>query len=93
MKACIITTEYRGVFFGYVPDDQELADIMTLHTARNVIYWPSKQGGFMGLARGPEDGARIGAMVETITLTKVTSMMPVSKEAAEKWDRYPVWRG
>ena len=40
-----VTTEYRGVFFGYADDTS--GDVITLTNARNCIYWPSANGGFV----------------------------------------------
>lgn len=91
-KPVLVTTEYRGVFFGYAEGDTA-GETITLTNARNCIYWPSTQGGFMGLAsEGPAKGSRIGARAN-ITLRKITSVAPVSVEAAEKWEAANVYRG
>jgi hypothetical protein len=88
----LVTTEFRGVFFGYVEGVVD-GDTITLTNARNCIYWPSTQGGFMGLAsEGPAKGARIGARSD-IQLRKVTAVMPVSAAAVEKWEAASVYRG
>ena len=90
-KPVLVTTEYRGVFFGYADDTS--GDVIELKRARNCIYWPSEQGGFMGLASdGPAKGARIGATAD-ITLRKITAVAPVSAEAADKWETADVYRG
>ena len=61
-RPVLVTTEYRGVFFGYAEDTS--GDTVILTNARNCIYWPSANGGFMGLAsEGPATDARIGARV------------------------------
>lgn len=91
-RPVLVTTEYRGVFFGYAEDTN--GDTITLRRARNCIYWPSAQGGFMGLAsEGPAKGSRIGATVDTIELRKVTSVTEVTADAAEKWQAANVFRG
>jgi hypothetical protein len=38
-RPVIVTTEYRGVFFGYATDTS--GDTIALERARNVIYWPA----------------------------------------------------
>jgi hypothetical protein len=89
----LVTTEYRGVFFGYADPAELSADTITLTGARNCIYWPSEQGGFMGLAsEGPAKGARIGARSD-ITLRKITATAPVSEAAVDKWEAANVYRG
>lgn len=85
-KAVLVTTEFRGVFFGHIKDDKELPDKITLTNVRNCIYWSSDVGGFLGLAAsGPSSSCKIGAQVPELTLYKVTSVTPVTDEAAKKW--------
>lgn len=91
-RPVLVTTEFRGVFFGYAEDTS--GENITLSRARNCIYWPSSQGGFAGLAaEGPAKGARIGARVEKIDLRKVTSVTEVAPAAVEKWEAADVYRG
>jgi hypothetical protein len=92
MRPVLVTTEYRGVFFGYA--EETSGDNITLTNARNCIYWSSAQGGFMGLAvEGPAKGSRIGAKVEKIDLRKVTSVTEVSEAARVKWEEVETYRG
>lgn len=87
-KAALITTEFRGVFFGYVKDDKKLPAQITLEKAKNCIYWSADCNGFLGLAaNGPTSGCKIGVEVPELTLFKITSVAPVSEEAAKKWER------
>lgn len=91
-RPVLVTTEYRGVFFGYAEDTS--GDVITLKNARNCIYWPSSQGGFAGLAsEGPANGSRIGARVDQIELRKITAVAEVTPAAAEKWEAENVYRG
>lgn len=86
-KPVLVTTEFRGVFFGHVKDERKLPDEITLTDVRNCIYWSSDVGGFLGLAsNGPTSGCKIGAKVPELRLFKVTSVTPVSDEAAKKWN-------
>jgi hypothetical protein len=92
LRPVLVTTEFRGVFFGYADDTS--GDNITLTNARNCIYWSSANGGFGGLAsEGPAKGSRIGARVEKIDLRKVTSVSEVSADAAAKWEEANVYRG
>lgn len=85
-KAVLVTTEFRGVFFGYVKDDSKLPGEITIEQVRNCIYWSSDMGGFLGLAsKGPDSSCKIGSEVSELRLFKVTSVTPVSDEAAKKW--------
>ena len=87
-KACLITTEFRGVFFGYLEEDKDLPNRVTISKAKNCIYWSADCNGFLGLAaNGPTSGCKIGVEVPELTLWKVTSITPVSDEAVKKWER------
>jgi hypothetical protein len=91
-RAVLVTTDFRGVFFGYAADTS--GDAITLSNARNCIYWPSANGGFGGLAsEGPAKGARIGARVEKLELRKITSVAEVSEAAVKAWEAANVYRG
>lgn len=88
-KAVLVTTEFRGVFFGYVKDEKKLPSEITITDARNCIYWSADCGGFLGLAaEGPNKNCKIGARVDELTLYKVTSVTPVSDGAAKKWENF-----
>lgn len=85
-KMVLVTTEFRGVFAGYVKEDEKLPEQITLTNVRNCIYWSPDVGGFLGLASaGPSASCKIGAEVPELTLWKVTSVTPVSAEAEKKW--------
>lgn len=85
-KTVLVTTEFRGVFFGFIKNDKKLPSEITLTKAKNCIYWSSDVGGFLGLAsKGPSISCKIGKEVKEITLYKITSVTPVDEEATEKW--------
>lgn len=86
-KAVLVTTEFRGVFFGYLKDDKNSPAEITITGARNCIYWAASCGGFLGLAaNGPNKDCRIGVRVPEITLYKVTSITPVEDSAVKAWE-------
>lgn len=86
-KPVLVTTEFRGVFFGYVKEDKNLPAEITLEKVRNCIYWASSIGGFLGLAsKGPDAQCKIGSEVPELRLFRITSVSPVSDEAAKKWN-------
>lgn len=88
-RAVVVTTEHRGVFFGYAADTG--GDTIRLRAARNCIYWPAENKGFMGLAAtGPKSGARVGPAAD-IELRKITSVIECSPEAVKAWELAP-WR-
>lgn len=84
--AVVVTTQYRGVFFGYVPEDQVDADVLPLRGARNCLYWTREVQGFMGLAAtGPSASCRIGPRAD-IALRDITAVLRCTPEAVERWE-------
>ena len=87
-QAVLVTTEFRGVFFGYIKNDKKLPSEVTLSGVKNCISWAASVGGFLGLAaNGPNKDCRIGKRVQEITLYKVTSVTPVEDVAVEAWEK------
>lgn len=82
-KFVLVTTEYRGVFAGFLEDQD--ARTVILSRAKCAIRW-NTEGGFLELAKkGPNDGSRVGSEADRITLYGVTGMADVTDEAREKW--------
>ena len=88
-RAVVVTTEFRGVFFGYL--ESEKGDVAVLNDAKNCIKWTKEVKGFGGLAAtGPVSGCRIGPAVPRIQLNKVTAILDCTKEAEDAWARI-IW--
>jgi hypothetical protein len=87
-RAVIVTTEHRGVFFGYA--DKTDGDIIELRRAQLCIYWSADVKGFMGLAgKGPTKSCKIGPPVDTIELRKITAVIVCTPEAVKAWESQP----
>lgn len=87
-RAVLVCTDKRGVFFGYATDTS--GDQITLHRARNVIYWPAKNKGFLGLAEaGPAEGSRVGPSATELQLRGITCVATCSEEAVKRWELAP----
>jgi len=85
-EAVLVTTEFRGVFYGIIKDKENSPNEITLTDACNCISWSRRCGGFLGLAaEGPTRDCKIGKKVPEITLYKVTSITPVTDKANEVW--------
>lgn len=86
-RPVIVTTEFRGVFFGYAIDTE--GETIKLTNARNCVYWSTDCKGFMGLASsGPTAGCRIGPAID-ITLRRITAVLEVAPEAEKAWEAAP----
>jgi len=86
MKAVIITTEHRGVFFGYVEDDTDLTQTtLGLKDARMAIRWQTTKGIAELAKEGPNEDSIIGDQADWPVIHKVTGVMMVTPEAEKKW--------
>jgi hypothetical protein len=86
-RAVMVTTSHKGVFFGYASKTD--GAVIKLRRARNCIYWPTANKGFLGLASiGPVDGARIGPAAD-IELRDITCVAECSEEATKAWELAP----
>ena len=88
MKPILITTQHRGVFFGLVPEDQDMtATTMALKSARCAIYWGTTGGVFQLADTGPTAKSRIGAPADIEAVHDITLVLAVTPGALEKWQR------
>jgi len=86
----LVTTNFRGVFFGRLKDYEAEREkrTLTLHGCRNVIYWSGKRG-FLGLAAdGPQSGSRIGSIAPTVLLHEITSVSVCTDNATEVFEQW-----
>lgn len=93
LKPYVVSTEHRGVFFGYGEEgDVAESGVMRLERVRMAVYWPAEVRGVLGLAAtGPLDGSRIGPAAPAITLRGVTAVMEPTEEAVKRWEAEP-WK-
>lgn len=93
-KAVMVTTGYRGIFFGYA-NAKELDGVaktrsLTVRRCRNCISWASSNKGFIGLASsGPDSNTRVGPAADSILLLDITSISLCSEEATKAWESAP----
>ena len=85
MKAVLVTTKWRGVFFGYTID-AKFGESVELADARMCIYWDEACNGVVGLAEfGPIEGSKVSAQTEKVTLHGVTAVFEVTEQAEKVW--------
>lgn len=86
-RAVVVTTAHKGVFFGYATKTDGVT--IKLRAARNCLYWPTGNKGFLGLAsEGPMSGSRVGPSAD-IELREITCVAECSKEAVAAWEKAP----
>ena len=89
--ALLVTTEHRGVFFGYgEKPNGSIPDALELKDARMCVSWSADVRGVHGLAAvGPSKNCRVGIKVPSLTLNKITSIAECSDEATQQWEKGP----
>ena len=86
MKSVLITTKYRGVFCGEIPQDQDItATVMPLKNARMAIRFGTTKGLMQLCHTGPTSNSKISAPADIAALQDITAVFDVTKEAWEKW--------
>ena len=86
-RAVLVTTAHRGVFFGYATTTN--GETIKLRAARNCLYWPLANKGFLGLASmGPVKGSRVGPAAD-IELREITCVAECSTSAVAAWESAP----
>lgn len=87
MRAILVTTQHRGVFFGYIEDDADLAaTTLALKNARMAIRWGTT-GGVAQLAEtGPTNNSMVGSRADIPALHDVTAVWHVTDDAAKAWE-------
>ena len=81
----LITTEWRGVFAGYLERDDEDKRIVELSSARCAIDWMTK-GGFLELADvGPNQRSKVGNPATFAKIQGVTGIWQCTDVAREAW--------
>ena len=84
-RAVIVTTEYRGVFFGF--SDDTTGDTIALSNARMAISWGTTNGLFELAERGPNAKSKISAKAD-IEIRKITAVLEVTEAALAAWQSY-----
>ena len=87
IRPVIVTTEHRGVFFGYAKNTSEKT--IKLRACRLCLFWSKDVKGFMGLAvTGPSSACRIGPAANAM-IHNVTCVLEVSPQAVVAWETAP----
>lgn len=82
-RPVIVTTEYRGVFFGYATDTS--GDKINLRGARMAIYWGTTKGVMQLAETGPTQSSKISARAD-LEVRKITAVFEVTPQAAKAWE-------
>ena len=84
LRPVVVTTEQRGIFFGYTKGRRGTS--IRLLSARNAFYFDSVEG-FAELAtKGPGPRSKIGCRCD-LELVGVSAVLECSTIAVERWER------
>lgn len=86
MKPILVSTQHRGVFFGFVDDDTDLTQrTFSLKDSRMAIRWSTTKGIAELAEDGPNSGSRVGAKADLIALHDVTAVWECTEKAVKAW--------
>jgi len=86
MKKVLVTTKHRGVFAGFIDDDQDInAASMPLKSARMAIRFGTTKGLMQLCETGPTASSKISAPADIPALHDITAVFAITDEAWEKW--------
>jgi hypothetical protein len=86
MKPVLVTTSYRGVFAGLIPDDQDLTvKSMPLKAAKMATYWGTTRGVMELCQDGPTPTSRISAEADIAMLHDITAVFTITDKAWAIW--------
>ena len=91
--AVVVTTDSRGVFFGYVDDfsiPESSNRTVTLYDCRMVVYWDPETKGLMDLpSRGPSNKCKISPPSPVVQISGVHFMAQCTKESTALFENAP----
>jgi hypothetical protein len=83
---CLITTDKRGVFMGYVDPATATATVLEAEDIRMCVRWSNEVKGVIGLAAtGPTKNCRVTKAAKKGILHGVTACLEITKEAEKNW--------
>lgn len=88
-RPVLVTTEHRGVFFGYADDIATAPEKITLRNMRNCIQWRGLKGFLELTTTGPTGQCRVGPAAAQGDLFKITGVWDVEAKAVEAWEAAP----
>ena len=90
MKAVLVTTKHKGVWFALVPITKDLTTttLTDLKDCRMAIYWGTTKGLHELCETGPTEKSRISAKADIEVLHDVTGVFAVTDQARLAWSSH-----
>jgi len=90
LKPVLVTTQHRGVFFGYVPANQDMtARTMALTGARMAIRWNTTKGVAELAELGPNKQSKCGSRADIAALHDIMAVWLCTEAATAAWEAAP----
>lgn len=87
---CIITTDKRGVFMGYIDPETNQEKSIIANNVRMVVFWSTDVRGLFGLAaNGPTKNCRITAPAPACVLHGITAVLEITEKAEKAFKAEP----
>ena len=91
-RPVVVTTEHKGVFFGFCEAEDTAARTVTISEAQMCVYWSADVRGVVGLAStGPSKDCKVTPPAPKMTLSGTTAVMDATEDAVKAWKIRP-WR-
>lgn len=86
-KVVIVTTSFRGCYFGTLLEHGEDDSTCRLTDARMVIRYGTTEGADQLAATGPTGSSKLGAWAPVVWLCGLTSVVECTPAAAAVWGK------
>lgn len=85
----LVTTQYRGVYYGRLTAYDEKERQCVLEDARMAIRWGTTNGVDELAVTGPTSSSKIGARAPKVWLPGLTSISDCTEAAVAAWSKVP----
>ena len=87
MKAVLITTAHRGVWYAEVSEKTDLTQktLTNLKNCRMAIYWGTTKGIQQLCETGPTSSSKISATSDIAVLHDITAVFSITDKAVLSW--------
>ena len=83
----LVTTQYRGVYFGRLAAHDATTRECVLEDARMAIRWGTADGVDQLAATGPTANSKLGAVAPKVWLPGLTSLVDCTEAAVAAWSK------
>lgn len=86
-RKVIITTKYRGTYYGTLVAHNEERESCVLENARMAIRWGTTEGVDQLAVTGPTRDSKLGALAPKVWIPGLTHIADCTPEAVAAWEK------